>query len=118
MKNKGQEGPSEGICCQEAGGQAFSQRLLQDVKYLYFIIYLNIYYNYTIIVMEKIAIKNLCLLQNSNDFLGNQFKLTGVQFETQKEDTYDQVYTPNQLEYPVYFHVSRSNVSYTKVISF
>lgn len=53
--------------------------------------------------MEKIAIKNLCLLQNSNDFLGNQFKLTGVQFEPQKEDTYDQVYTPNQLEYPVYF---------------
>ena len=53
--------------------------------------------------MEETLIQNLQVLRDSDKFLSNQFKISNLSFTTSEDEVYDQIYTPEQLEYPIYF---------------
>ena len=53
--------------------------------------------------LSEVAVKNLLFLSETDDFLANQYKLDNKRFVTSEDDTYDTIYSFNELEYPIYF---------------
>ena len=53
--------------------------------------------------LSNIAIQNLVFLSEKDKFSANQYKLVNKEFITSEEDTFDTIYSFNDLEYPIYF---------------
>ena len=53
--------------------------------------------------LSEVAIHNLIFLSDGERFLANQYKLKNKQFVSSDEDTFDTIYSFNELEYPIYF---------------
>ena len=53
--------------------------------------------------LSEVAVNNLLFLSETDDFLANHYKLDNKRFVTSDDDTYDTIYSFNELEYPIYF---------------
>ena len=53
--------------------------------------------------MEEIAIRNLQVLIHPSKLAANKFTLQNNEMITNEDDSFDTIYTLQELEYPVYF---------------
>lgn len=52
---------------------------------------------------EEIALRNLEILSHPKHFAANKFSLSGNEMISNEDDTFDTIYTLDDLEFPVYF---------------
>lgn len=54
--------------------------------------------------LSLVAVNNLIFLSKKDKFLANQYKLVNKEFiPSEEDDSYDTIYSFNDLEYPIYF---------------